>query len=177
MLELPAMHDADSEFDSRSRSVRWRDPGLPASAARTVSGIEFMQAALDGVYEAPICPLLGFHLTAVGDGSVTFELEPHESQYNLIGVVHGGVIATLLDSSMGCAVHTKLPAGDSYATLEINVNYSRAVTKDVGPLRCEGHVVTLGSRVATARGSITDREDRLYAHATTVCLVVRGGPR
>lgn len=93
--------------------------------------------------------------------------------YNPIGVVHGGVAATLLDSAMGCAVHSTLPAGAGYTTLEIIVNYLRPLTVATGPVRCEAKVIHLGGRTATAEGRIEDDRGRLYAHGTTTCMIFR----
>jgi uncharacterized protein (TIGR00369 family) len=102
-----------------------------------------------------------------------FELEPAEYQFNPIGSVHGGVLTTLLDSAMGCAVHAMLPAGSGYTTLELKVNFLRRVITQTGRLRCEGSVLHLGRTVATAQARIVDGEGRLVAHATTTCLVMR----
>ena len=159
--------------EDRSRLVRWRDPGVAVDRARGLPGLELLQLMLDGKIDAPVCALVGLRLVAVSEGVVTFQLEPHESQYNLIGCVHGGVVATLLDSAMGCAVHSRLGIGETYATVEINVSYVRAVTPEVGPLRSVGRVVTMGSRIATARADAVDRDGRVYAHGTTVCLLSR----
>jgi uncharacterized protein (TIGR00369 family) len=117
--------------------------------------------------------LLDMSLIEVEPGRALFKLEPGEYQFNTIGSVHGGVLATLLDSTMGCAVHAMLPAGTGYTTLELKVNFLRRVTGETGSLRCEGSVIHLGRNVATAEARITDGEARLVAHATTTCLVIR----
>ena len=106
-------------------------------------------------------------------GKVTFFLQPEEYHYNPIGSVHGGVIATLLDSAVGCAVHSTLPAGVWYTTLEIKVSYIKAVTAKTGLLRCEGTVLSAGRQVATAEGRLIDSQGKLYAHATTTCLILK----
>ena len=137
------------------------------------SGLEILQQMLRGELEVPVCSLVGFRLTAVQEGAATFELEPLQAHYNLIGTVHGGIMATLLDSSMSCAVHSRLLAGESYATVEVNISYTRPVTTAAGLLRCEGQVVSMGSRTATASAQVLDNEGHLYAHGTTVCLIVR----
>jgi uncharacterized protein (TIGR00369 family) len=98
-------------------------------------------------------------------------LLPAEEHYNPIGSVHGGIIATLLDSVMGCAVHSLLPQGRGYTTLEIKVNYLRAVTHATGRITAEGSALHLGRQMATAEARLRDGSDRLYAHATTTCLV------
>jgi uncharacterized protein (TIGR00369 family) len=108
-------------------------------------------------------------------GHAVFEVLPDERHYNPIGVVHGGLAMTLLDSAMGCAVQTQVPAGAAYATLEAKTNLTRAITASTGKLRAIGKVVHLGSRVATAEGRLVDGEGKLYAHATTTCIVLREG--
>ena len=99
------------------------------------------------------------------------ELRPDESQYNPIGSVHGGIIATVLDSVMGCAVHTKLPVGRGYTTLEIKVNYLRAVRDASGVMRAIGTVIHLGRQTAMAEARLVDEHGKLYAQSTTTCMV------
>lgn len=107
------------------------------------------------------------------EGLAIFEAEPAEYHYNPIGVVHGGLAATLLDSAMSCAVHTTLAAGERYTTLEMKVNFVRAITADTGPVRAEGRVVHRGGKVATAEGRIASRRDgKLLAHGVTTCLLL-----
>lgn len=114
---------------------------------------------------------LGFDYVEFGEGRAVFGATPDEGVYNPIGTVHGGFAATLLDSAVGCAVHTALKAGQGYTTLELKVAYHRAMTKDTGPVRAEGKVIQVGRRAAFAEGRLTDFEGRLYATATTTCLV------
>jgi uncharacterized protein (TIGR00369 family) len=157
----------------RSLTVSWQDPGALAQAGRSMSGIEFLRAIRDRRLPAPpIAELIGFRLVEVDTGHAVFELQPGEQHYNPIGVVHGGLAMTLLDSAMGCAVHTHMPAGGAYTTLEAKSNLVRAVTTATGTLRATGKVVHLGSRVATAEGRLVDAAGKLYAHATTTCLVL-----
>lgn len=152
----------------------WEDPLGSTQAAQHMSGREYLEAIRDGrVPPPPIAQLLGFRLTEVEDGRAVFTTEPAEYHYNPIGVVHGGFAATLLDSAMGCAVASRLPQGVVYTTLEIKVNYVRPLTMETGPVRCEGAVIHLGGTVATADGRLTDAAGKLYAHATTTCLVMR----
>jgi uncharacterized protein (TIGR00369 family) len=155
----------------RSRTVEWQDPQLFLDAMRGVSGLEFLQRVANRE-RAPFGALMDFTLAEVAPGRVVFTVEPAEFHYNPLGVVHGGVVATLLDSAMGCAVHSMLPAGVRYTTLEIKVNFVRAITTATGKLRSEGTVVHMGSRTATAEGRIVDVGGKLYAHATTTCLVL-----
>jgi uncharacterized protein (TIGR00369 family) len=105
------------------------------------------------------------------DGRAVFELDPAEFHYNPLGTVHGGILALLADSACGCAVHSKLDAGQSYTSLEIKVNFTRAVTAKSGRLRAEGTVVSFGRRVATAEARVTDGAGRLVAHATSTLLI------
>jgi uncharacterized protein (TIGR00369 family) len=104
-----------------------------------------------------------------------FEVQPDERHYNPIGVAHGGLAMTLLDSAMGCAVQTQVPPGVAYSTLEAKTNLTRAITASTGKLRAIGKVVHFGSRVATAEARLVDGEGKLYAHATTTCIVLRDG--
>lgn len=143
--------------------------------ARALDGMEFLRAVMDGRFPAPpITALIGFAPTELERGRVVFESAPDERHYNLIGSVHGGYAATLLDSCMACAVHSMLEAGWSYTTLELKVNFVRALTAATGAVRAEGKLVHLGRRVATAEGRLTDAQGRLLAHATTTCLVIGG---
>jgi uncharacterized protein (TIGR00369 family) len=121
----------------------------------------------------PFASLLNFDLVEVSEGHAAFAVNPAEYHYNPIGVVHGGLAATLLDSAMGCAVHSMLPAGAGYTTLEIKVNFIRAMTAETGRVRCEANVVHSGARTATAEGRIVDEAGKLYAHGTTTCLILR----
>src|SRR3712207_5355656 len=116
---------------------------------------------------------MNFGLAELGQGSAVFTVEPAEYHYNPIGVVHGGLAATLLDSAMGCAVHSTLPAGAGYTTLEIKGNYVRPMTAGMGLVRCEAKVIHTGGRTATAEGRIVDDDGKLYAHGTTTCIICR----
>lgn len=139
----------------------------------TMSGLEAMRAVVAGELEPPIGTLLRIRMTEADEGRVVCTLEPGEDQYNPIGTVHGGVLSTLMDSAMSCAVHSTLPAGAGYTTLEVNVNFLRPVTARTGLLTCEGRVVHAGSRVATAECRVVDAAGKLYAHGTVTCLVLK----
>lgn len=157
----------------RNLSVTWEDPVALAQAGRSMAGIEFLRAMRDGrLPHPPICALLGYRLTEVESDHAVFEIAPAEQHYNPIGVVHGGIAMTLLDSAMGCAVQTRMPAGGGYTTLEAKTNLVRAVTADTGAMRAVGKVVHVGKRVATAEARLEDREGKLYAHATSTCIVL-----
>jgi uncharacterized protein (TIGR00369 family) len=114
---------------------------------------------------------LGFELTEVEEGRVVFAATPNEDAYNPLGSVHGGYIATLLDSALGCAVHTTLKPRIGYTTLELKINYLRALSASTGRIEAEGRVVQIGRRAAFAEGKVTDAKGRVYATATTTCLV------
>ena len=159
----------------RTLSVTWQDPATLAAARRSVPGIEFLRAIRDGRLPQPlIAVLLDFRLTEVEPGHAVFEVVPGEKHYNPIGVVHGGLAMTLLDSAMGCAVQSQMPAGSGYTTLEAKTNLVRAITASTGKLRAIGKVLHLGKRMATAEGRLEDAAGKLYAHATTTCLVLNG---
>jgi uncharacterized protein (TIGR00369 family) len=157
----------------RNISIAWEDPLRLAEAGRSMAGIEFLRAIRDRKLPAPpIGRLLGFDLVEVEPGHAVFEVTPGEQHYNPIGVVHGGLAMTLLDSAMGCAVQSKMPAGSGYTTLEAKTNLVRPITGDTGKLRAVGKLVHLGKRVATAEGKLEDAAGKLYAHATTTCIVL-----
>lgn len=144
----------------------------PLEQVKHLSGLEFMQGILEGRYPpAPIAAALKFELTQVEKGRAVFEGVPEFAFYNPISSVHGGYAATLLDSCMGCAVHSTLPAGQAYTTLEFKINFVRAMTEQTGRVRAEGRVIHPGKRAATAEGNLFDSSGKLLAHATTTCLV------
>jgi uncharacterized protein (TIGR00369 family) len=157
----------------RSISVAWTDPQDLASAARAMPGIDFLRAIRDGrLPGAPIAKLLDFNLVEVEPGYAVFECVPGERHYNPIGVVHGGLAMTLLDSAMGCCVQSAMPAGSGYTTLEAKTNLVRPITTATGKLRAIGKLVHAGKRVATAEGRLEDESGKLYAHASTTCIVL-----
>jgi uncharacterized protein (TIGR00369 family) len=161
---------------ARSLSLEWADPVALAAAGRKMTGLDFLRAIRDGdLPPPPIAVLMGFRLTEVEPGYVVFECTPGEQHYNPIGVVHGGLAMTLLDSAMGCCVQTRVPAGSGYTTLEAKTNLVRAITDKTGRLRAIGKIVHIGSRIATAEGRLEDASGKLYAHASTTCIVLNGG--
>jgi uncharacterized protein (TIGR00369 family) len=162
----------------RRRTVTWEDPATGAEAAGKMGGLEYLRAVARGdLPAAPMANLMGFWPSEVEEGRVVFEVEPDEYHYNPIGTVHGGLACTLFDSAMGCAVHTTLPAGTGYTTIELKVNLLRPVTVETGRLFCEGETIHVGGRVATAESRLTDRAGRLYGHATTTCMIFREGSK
>ena len=159
---------------TRTRTFTWEDPHAMAEIGRGLSGFEYLQKIVAGeLPRPPIGTLMNFGLSELSVGRAVFTVEPAEYHYNPIGVVHGGLAATLLDSAMGCAVHSMLPAGTGYTTLEIKVNYVRPMTSQTGSVSCEAKVIHLGGRTATAEGRVVDASGNLYAHATTTCIIFR----
>jgi uncharacterized protein (TIGR00369 family) len=144
----------------------------PTEVMASMAGVDFVRAIFEGRLPAP--PIMQtvepFDSTAE-PGIVVFHSIPGFRHYNPIGSVHGGYAATLLDSAMGLAVHTALPAGTGYTTLEFKISFIRGMTRDTGPVRTEGRTMNVGRRAATAEARITDAKGRLLAHATTTCLV------
>jgi uncharacterized protein (TIGR00369 family) len=163
-----------SETTQRKRTVVWNDPTVNARAAEQMSGLEFLGAIQNGELPLPpMCELVGFEPAEVEEGRVVFECTPAECHYNPIGVVHGGLACTLFDSAMGCAVHTMLPAGVGYTTVELKVNFLRPITLNTGRLLCEGTTIHVGGHIATAEARLLDTSGKLYGHATTTCMIFR----
>ena len=138
-----------------------------------MTGLQVLEAIRDGRIEAPgVIQTLGGGIEEIEEGRVVFWLDPDERHTNPMGTVHGGILATFLDSAMGCAVQSALPEGKGYTTLELGVNFVRPVMPGAARIRAEGRVLHRGSRTATAEGRVVDGEGRLVAHATTTCLVL-----
>lgn len=158
--------------DTRQRLVTWHDPSTGAAQIPSMSGMAYIQGLIDGtVPPPPIAELMRMTLTEADVGSATFVCEPDESHYNPIGTVHGGLVCTLLDSAVGCAVQTTLPQGKGYTSIEIKVNYLRPVHAHTGTLTCNGTVTKPGSRVAFAEATVTDKHGVLLATASSTLLV------
>lgn len=161
----------------RPRRGAKTDLALSAHGGRhlrqVMSGLELFQRVASGeLPPGPLVTLLGFHLVEATEGRIVFTATPQEDYYNGTGVVHGGWSAALLDSAMGCAVNTMMPAGRVFTTLELKVNLTRPLHRQIGTVRCEATVLHVGSRTATAEARILDRQGKLYAHATTTCILV-----
>lgn len=156
----------------RSRTYEWADPAPIAALVGRRSGLEMLHAMIAGeLPEPPVMRLIGASRLEAEEGRVSVEMTAEEFHYNPLGSVHGGVISTLLDTAAGCAVHSTLPAGVGYTTLDLNVKFLRAVTTASGLLRCEGTVLSRGRRTALAEARLTDGSGRLAAHATSSCLI------
>src|SRR5437588_5711584 len=159
---------------SRTRVINWEDPTAAVQTGKTISAMAYLKALQSGeLPPPPFALLMGMWISEVSEGRVVFAGEPAEYHYNPLGTVHGGVMATLLDSALGCAVQSLLPAGTTYTTLELKVNYLRPVTAKTGTVYCEGKIIHVGGRIATAEGRLTDAAGKLYAHGTTTCIILR----
>jgi uncharacterized protein (TIGR00369 family) len=156
----------------RQSLIEWQDPAPGVQVMPTMSGLDYLQAMIDGALPPPpIASHMRMALTEVGPGTATFVCEPDESHYNPIGTVHGGLVCTLLDSALGCAVQTTLAKGQGYTSIEIKVNYLRPVLAAAGPLTCVATVTKPGNRVAFADGVVTDASGKAVATATGSLLV------
>jgi uncharacterized protein (TIGR00369 family) len=171
-LEHPA---APAAASTRSRAFSWQDPAATAAEGLKLAGLDYIQAIASGALPPPpIAELLGFEIVQAEGGRAVFALEPAEWMYNPIGVVHGGIAATILDSCMGCAVHTTLAAGVGYTTTDLQVRYIRAMSDVTGRVLAEGRVVHAGKRTATAEGRVfAERDEKLIAHGSTGCAILR----
>ena len=176
MTSAPSSDDILLQWQADEAAGRKRqqhEAGLaPRSMLAGKTGLQQMQAMLDGLApRPPISETLDFMLISVADGEAVFQGRPQFKHYNPLGSVHGGWFATLLDSALGCSVHTTMPAGRGYTTLEFKVNLVRALTEQVPLVRALGRVVHRGRQVTTAEAQLVGHDGRLYAHASTTCLL------
>ena len=149
-----------------------------AEERRAMSGLEYMRQLMTGEREpSGMARLMNMRLVEVEEGRAVFAVEPDERHYNGLGIAHGGLAATLLDSALGCAINTLMPAGRVFTTPEMKINYVRPMRRETGEVRCEAEVLHAGGRVATAEGRITDGTGKLYAHGTATCMLFRGSRR
>lgn len=165
---------ASSPETSRSRTLVWQDPLPTAAAGATMTGLEYMSAIVAGqVPPPPIAVTMRLRPVELEEGRVVFEGEPGEEHYNPIGVVHGGYAATLLDSALGCAVHTTLPAGVGYTSLGLEAKFVRPISRDTGRVLCEANVVYRGRKQATAEAELIAVESgKLLAHGQATCMIL-----
>ena len=162
---------------SRSRTITWDDPMSLHGNLKRLSGLDFLRRVADGeLPQPPMGRLMDVRITEVDRGRVVFEGVPQEFHYNPLGVVHGGMAATLLDSALGCCVNSHLEAGDFYTTLELKVNFVRAMTLETGTVRAIATTVHIGRSTAVVEGRVVDKDDRVYAFATSTCLIRRAPP-
>lgn len=159
--------------DDRQRHYRWHDPAGHWSRLGELSGLDYLSAVIKGeVPPPPVAVAMRLALTEVSEGRVVYTGQPGEDFANDVGSVQGGWLAALIDAAIGSAVHSALPAGPRYTTLELKVNYVRAVAVDSGEMRCIAETLHMGRRTATARAWVEDAAGKLYAHATTTCLIL-----
>src|SRR5687767_7093725 len=162
---------------TRTRTITWQDPAEAAALSAGLCGLEILHRISSGLIPGPpAASLVGFEPTYVMPGRVVFAYEPREEHYNPLGSVHGGILTTVLDTVMGCAVQSLLAEDITYVTIELKTSFVRPVTLATGPLRAEGTVVHAGSRVATAEAKLFDAVGTLFAHGTST-LLVKGGER
>lgn len=170
--ELTTSTTPDNWGEERSRTVTWHDPGPSTAAGLSMAGLDYLNAMIDGALPPPpISGLMQFGLATAEHGRVVFTCVPDESAYNPIGAVHGGLVCTLLDSVLGCALHSTLPQGKGYTSVEIKVNYLKAVRLGSGTLTATGTVVKSGARVGFTEGSVVDASGAVVATASSTLLI------
>jgi uncharacterized protein (TIGR00369 family) len=172
--EAALAHAERTPGSTRTRTVTWQDPVPVAAEGAKLDGLAYVRAIAAGeLPPPPIAVLLNMSVAEIEAGRTVFEGEPGEEHYNPIGVVHGGYAATILDSALGSAVHTTLPAGVAYTTLGLEVKFVRPITRETRRVRAEAEVVHRGRRQATAQARLVDAESgKLLAHATATCLII-----
>jgi len=160
--------------EDRTRTFTWSDPLASLSAIAGLPGLEALRTIARGeVAPPPMAQLLGMELVEVDHGRAVFAVTPEEWMYNPIGSVHGGIAATILDSALGCAVHSTLDAGQAYTTADLQVRFLRPMSADTGRVIAEGKVVHAGRRLGTAEGRLTTEDGgKLIAHGSTSCLIL-----
>jgi len=157
----------------RYRVVTWQDPAELLRAAHELNGLELLhRIAGRQLPPPPVADLVGFAPTFISPGLVVFGFEPREEHYNALGTVHGGIVTTILDTAMSCAVHSELERGVAYATVELKTSFVRPVTLGAGSFRAEGRVVHQGSRIATAEGKLLDEAGTLYATSSSTSMIL-----
>jgi uncharacterized protein (TIGR00369 family) len=174
MADSPAAAEVLARWRADEEAVRARfaDAGVAAEQAAGLSGMQFFEAIFAGrLPSPPIGRTLDFLPVLIEPGHAIFQGRPRPEHYNPIGSVHGGWIATLLDSCVGCAVHSTLAAGKAYTTAELKLNFVRPVTTRTPLVRAEGRIIHVGSRMATAEGRLSGPDGKLYAHASTTCFI------
>jgi len=155
-----------------SRTYGWADPRQTAEASQTMAGIDFLRAMMNGqLAQCAYQQTMDYDLVEVGNGRVVFAGKAAEYMLNPLGSVHGGYYAGMLDSALGCAIHSRLPAGQTYTTLEFKLNMVRAIPTDGRVIRAIGEVVHPGRKIATSEARLEDDGGKLYAHATCSCMI------
>jgi uncharacterized protein (TIGR00369 family) len=159
---------------TRSRTITWQDPTVSAAAGAQMSGLDYVRAIQAGeIPPPPIAVVMNFSIAELEEGRAVFEGEPGEEHYNPIGVVHGGYASTILDSVLGCAVHTTCPAGVGYTSQTLEVKYLRPITRETGVVRAEAHVLHRGRKNATSEAKLIAKDTgKLLATGTSTCLIL-----
>lgn len=180
-LSTPATEAARSYAESSpettsTRTITWQDPVASAALGAGMAGLDYVRAIQSGeIPPPPIAVVMNFSIELLEEGRAVFVGEPGEEHYNPIGVVHGGYASTILDSALGCSVHTTLAAGVGYTSQTLEVKYLRAITRDTGAVRAESVVIHKGRKMATAEAKLTSAEtDKLLATGTSTCLILGG---
>jgi uncharacterized protein (TIGR00369 family) len=174
--------DAAEDFAQRSpettssRTITWQDPTVSAAAGAQMAGLDYVRAIQTGeIPPPPIAVVMNYSIAELEEGRAVFEGQPGEEHYNPIGVVHGGYAATILDSALGCAVHTTCPVGVGYTSQTLEVKYLRPITRDTGTVRCEADVVYRGRKTASSEARLTEaKSGKLLATGTSTCLILEG---
>ena len=170
--------DLFSSATRRERVVDWQAPGPAAKAAAAMTGMEAMCAIRDGILpEPPMARLIDFRLRVAEPGRIVMELEPHESLENTIGLLHGATAAALLDTAMGCAISTMLPAGQGAVTLDLKLTYLRPLSVRSGKISAEGKIIKLGRQTSYAEGFVRDGAGNLAVHATATFSMIGEGTK
>lgn len=163
----------DTTPTTRERTINWEDPAPLLERAAGMTGLQYMQAMAAGeIPPPPIAKLMGFELVEIREGLASLSVVPQEWHYNPIGMVHGGLAATILDTVVGISVHTTLDVGQAYSTVDLHVQYLRAMTAQTGRVTAVGEIVHRGRRIATAEGKVTDERGRVLASAITTCVIL-----
>ena len=159
---------------NRERTFQWENPLEGAKQALQMSGLDYLQAMGDGkIPFPPLLHTLDFRPTHLEKGKVIFSFQPQEFHYNPIGSVHGGVISAILDSAMGCTLHSILEAGSGYTTLELKVNFLKAITTKIDELHAVGKIIHAGGRTALVEAQLIDKDNTVYAHGVSTCLILK----
>jgi uncharacterized protein (TIGR00369 family) len=161
-------------MNARSRTYEWEDPAQMAVEAGQTSGLEFLEKMTKG--EIPLPPLihtLDFKVSSIQPGRAEFTFHPQEFHYNPIGSIHGGVITAILDSALGCTLHSVLPAGTGYTTVDIKVNFLRSINIKTGEMKAVGSIINQGNRTALLEARLMDKKGKLYAYATSTCMILK----
>jgi uncharacterized protein (TIGR00369 family) len=161
-------------MNPRNRTYGWEDPAPLALQAKQLAGLDFLEKMINA--ELPLPPLihtLDLKVSSIQTGRAEFSFQPQEFHYNPLGSVHGGVITAILDSAMGCALHSVLPLGTGYTSIDIKVNFLKPINIKTGLLKATGTIINQGNRTALLEGRLTDENGKLFAHSTSTCMIFK----